>query len=127
MGTRRFMAASAVAVLGMMAAGACVPDPGSPPARDSWDQHLGCYNTYGTDIRYTGPKNTLGNARYLESTDGSCSGAPWEGPAGSNSLVEAGDFVEAYEICNGLDDSIEYFPMDASYFFPGEDAWTCVG
>lgn len=126
MGKRRILAACAVAVLGTVA-GACAPQPETAPPRDSWDQHLGCYNSAGTDIRYTGPKDTLGNAKYLESTDGSCSGAPWEGPAGTNSLVEAGDFVEAYEKCNALDGSIEYFPYEADYFFPGENAWTCVG
>ena len=68
MGKRKFLAASAVAVFGMMAAGACAPQPETAPPRDSWDQHLGCYNSAGTDIRYTGPKDTLGNARYLEVT-----------------------------------------------------------
>ena len=126
MGTRKLMAASAVAVLGMVTAGACAPDPGPAPARDAWDLHLGCYSLNGADVRYTGPKDTLGNARYLESTDGSCSGVAWDGPAGSNSLVEAADFVEAYEKCNALDDSIEYIPAEAD-FFPGENAWTCIG
>ena len=66
MGTRRVMAASAVAVLGMMAAGACAPEPGSSPPRDDWDQHRGCYSLNGTDVRYHGPKDTLANAPYLE-------------------------------------------------------------
>ncbi len=124
MGTRRVMAASAVAVLGMVTAGACAPDPG-PTARDDWDQHKGCYTLNETDVRYDGPKDTLGNFAYLESTDGSCSGAPWVGPAGTNSLVQAADYDEAYDKCNTLDTSTEYFPYPADVF-PADDAWTCV-
>jgi len=133
--------AMAAALVGAvpMALGACVPEAPITTTTtttepvDPWVGAEGCYRYYGIiDILYTGEKSTFGNARFLTSTDGSCSGAPDSGNAGSNSFVEAPDESAANALCDELDPGPTtynaYQIADAlTPNFPVAEMWSCNG
>jgi hypothetical protein len=110
--------------------GACAPEP-EPPV-DPWVAAEGCYTLVDAwDVYFTGEKNVLGNAKYLTSSDGSCSGAPVEGAMGTNTFVEAADRASASALCDELDPGpTVYFAARISWLFTPEfpipEMWSCV-
>jgi hypothetical protein len=115
-------------VLGLSAG--CVPDPpGSGPtstttstAPTTWFP-AGCYGSMGTglDFRYFGPQDTLGNAQFFYTTDGTCGG---EGTIVAVVRALASDSAGALQLCQSLGlNSTAYLP-EFGYAVP-DDAWGC--
>ncbi|CAN5455389.1 hypothetical protein BH10ACT3_BH10ACT3_09710 [soil metagenome] len=128
----RVAAAALIAVVPVLA-GACVPDPPAPV--DPWVAAEGCYTYFNIyDVYFTGQVNVFGNAAFLTSSDGSCSGTPALdlGPAATNTFVEAADQGAADALCNSLDPEPIFYnayqlATSLTPDFPIADMWSCNG
>jgi hypothetical protein len=122
--TRRATTALAGVAALAATAGACAPDPGPPPTTTDPDFAPGCYvdapeaPNY-SDVVYSGPINTRGNARNDEGCDGN--------PTFWTTLVRADDAAAADALCQALTgEGAGEQPYQV--FFPTmpADIWKCV-
>ncbi len=102
-------------------------------APDPWAAAAGCYTYFSVfDLNFTGQVNVFGNAAFLDSNDGSCSGAPEGPPGGTNTFVEAADQATADALCDSLDPGPTVYNAfhtagQLAPVFPIADMWSCVG
>jgi hypothetical protein len=92
----------------------CAPPPSGPPALA-----VGCYDGVDPgvgDVRYDGPIDTLDNAAYGDTTDGTCQNAfGFQVPL---SIIYAWDTTQASSKCASLDPTYVAFHMGAQYGTP---------
>lgn len=94
-----------------------VADPWAAP--QCWDTT----DEGGYDLALVGARNTLGNARYAASSDGSCTG-----DLGALTVLQAIDETAALEVCNTLLSVGAYFVLQVnqSWSTAPADGWLCV-
>jgi hypothetical protein len=114
----------AVAGLGLAACASTPPDPFP----------VGCYDYAPgsgsqVDLQYLGPIDTVNNAQFTFSTDGTCSGGT--DPSFARTVVRAADLTAANARCQSLVHSNAIYqlnqPSIADYESAPSDVWFCPG